>query len=134
MATSDHTVDVLIIGGGPAGLTAALSVARNEHTAIVFDSQDYRNERADHFHMLPTWDGKDPYAFRDAARTNTLDNYSTISFENVKIASVKKEGEIFHARDSIGKSWHGRSLVLATGVSDVMYDVPGYEECWGRSM
>ncbi|ROW03908.1 hypothetical protein VPNG_07269 [Cytospora leucostoma] len=75
-------VDVLIIGGGPAGLTAAVTAARNVHTAIVFDSQSYRNERTNHFHMLPTWDGKNPIAFRDAARQNTLENYETIFYEN----------------------------------------------------
>lgn len=88
--SSTNPVDVLIIGGGPAGLTAGISVARNDHTAIVFDSQDYRNERADHFHMLPTWDGKNPYAFRDAAQANTLENYTTTTFQKVKITDVKK--------------------------------------------
>lgn len=134
MATSDITVDILIVGGGPAGLTAAVSVARNDHTAIVFDSQDYRNERADHFHMVPTWDGKNPYAFRAEARANTLENYSTISFENVRIVGLKKGGEVFHATDANGKTWYGRGLILATGISDVMYDIPGFEACWGRSM
>ncbi|KAF2690573.1 FAD/NAD(P)-binding domain-containing protein, partial [Lentithecium fluviatile CBS 122367] len=135
IATQNNPVDVLIIGGGPAGLTAAISVARNVHSAIVFDSQDYRNVRTTHFHMLPTWDGRDPIHFRDAARENTLQNYDTISFEQVEICNVSKANDgLFWATDTKGSVWHGRSLVLATGVIDVMLDIPGFDECWGRSI
>lgn len=133
-APTPEFVDVLIVGGGPAGLTSGISVARNVHTAIVFDSHSYRNERATHFHMLPTWDGKDPIDFRDAARQNTLDNYQTTFYEDVKIEKAKKDGEIFELADENGKVWKGRSLVLATGIIDVPLDIPGFDECWGRSM
>ncbi|KAJ3577057.1 hypothetical protein NPX13_g3511 [Xylaria arbuscula] len=128
-------VDTLIVGGGPAGLTSAVTVARNLHTAIVFDSNDYRNERTAHFHMLPTWDGKNPIAFRDAARQNTIDNYETIFYVDTKIEkAVKKDDELFEVTDTGGKVWKGRSLVLASGIVDVPLDIPGFDECWGRSI
>lgn len=128
-------VDMLIIGGGPAGLATAVGVARNQHTAIVFDSGEYRNEGVSHFHLLPTWDNKSPQEFRAAARQNTLDNYSTISYVDTKIEQVKeiKDG-FFEVKNGDGKSWFGKSLVLATGIQDIFPDIEGYGDCWGESM
>lgn len=103
-AQTPDLVDVFIVGGGPAGLASAVSVARNLHTAIVFDSQSYRNQRTGHFHMLPTWDSKNPYAFRDTARQNTQDNYKTIFYKNVEIVKAKKtDVNLFKVTDKHGK-------------------------------
>ncbi|KAK8091407.1 thioredoxin reductase GliT-like protein [Apiospora kogelbergensis] len=63
-----ETSDVLILGAGPAGLSAAAGLARLLHTAVVFSTARFRNERARHMHAVPGWDHGDPAAFRAAAR------------------------------------------------------------------
>ncbi|KAK8048226.1 hypothetical protein PG994_009956 [Apiospora phragmitis] len=93
----------------PSSWAAALTLARNVHTAIVFDSGSYRNVRADHFHMLPTWDGKNPIDFRDAAKKNTLENYETVFYQNIGIQKATKNGELFELTDEHGKVWQGRT-------------------------
>ncbi|KAK4034191.1 hypothetical protein C8A01DRAFT_49357 [Parachaetomium inaequale] len=109
-------VDALIIGAGPAGLSAALALARQLHTAVVFDSSLFRNARSAHMHTIPTWDHKDPAAFRGATRKEILERYSTISFEDCEVAKIEK------------------AILLASGVTDLPLDIKGYDECWGRSI
>ena len=87
-----------------------------------------------------TWDHRDPAEFRAAARKDLLDRYSTTTaFEDVSISSLKKmEREdgtsLFKAVDEKEKEWWGRKVVLATGITDLMPDIPGYEDCWVKSM
>ncbi len=134
-----NLVDALIIGGGPAGLTTALAMARQQHTSVVFDSKDYRNERTKHMHAVLGFDHEDPKVFRAKARENILARYSTVQFADVKVEKVmrlQQEGNqtVSEAVDVEGKTWQGRKLVLATGVIDVYPDIPGYDECWGTGM
>ncbi|KAF2759354.1 FAD/NAD(P)-binding domain-containing protein [Pseudovirgaria hyperparasitica] len=135
--------DVLILGGGPAGLSVALGLSRQLRTCVVFDSQIYRNAPTSHMHNFPTWDHRDPEDFRDATRRNILSRYKTARFETRKVVEVKRaadagEGKseaLFKASDDKGEEWWGRKVVLATGVRDVFpAGIQGYGDVWGKAV
>lgn len=124
--------DVAIIGGGPAGLAAASALARQLHTAVVFDSKQYRNAKATAMHMVPGHEGKHPADFRRESRGN-LSKYSTIEFHDVRVEKVEKKSDSeFLLTDSIGKNWQFRKLLLAVGSSDIFPDIDGCEPLWGE--
>jgi hypothetical protein len=133
-AMSD-VVDVLIVGGGPAGLSAATALSRLMHPCIIFDHGVYRNDRTKHMHNVPTWDHKDPEDFRKAARKDLTDRYKTTSFVHAKVEKLTKlpDGG-FEALDTAGKVYKGKKVLLATGVEDVYPEIAGYDDCWGRGM
>lgn len=86
-------IDVAIIGGGPAGLSAASTLARQLHTAVVFDSQVYRNAKSTSVHMVPGWENRDAKDFRASARSDVLANSSTVEFANVGVATIEKKDD-----------------------------------------
>src|SRR6185295_4228800 len=91
MALRPKLVDALIIGGGPAGLAAALTLARARSTAILFDSSSYRNEGISHMHTVPSRDHIDPYEFRRISREQIESRYQTIWFEKKTITHAAKK-------------------------------------------
>lgn len=128
-------IDVLIIGGGPGGLSVATGVARQLYTAVVFDSMVYRNMRTDHMHNVLTWDHRSPGDFRAKGRADLAARYNTVTFENTKIDSIKRlDTGHFEATDAKGRIWTGKKVVLAVGCHDIMPEIPGYDEAWGRGM
>jgi thioredoxin reductase len=65
---NSHSYDVVVIGGGPAGLQAALTLGRMHRSVLLLDSGEYRNEAAKAMHNFVTHDGRAPDEFRAAAR------------------------------------------------------------------
>jgi alkyl hydroperoxide reductase subunit AhpF len=82
--------DVLIIGSGPSGLQAAMSIGRLSRTAMVFDSYEYRNSVTEYMHDVAALDGTPPATFRGTAKIE-IANYPTISFKNTTITSIENQ-------------------------------------------
>ncbi|KAI1170916.1 FAD/NAD(P)-binding domain-containing protein [Nemania sp. FL0916] len=122
--------DIIIVGGGPAGLSAASSIVRQDHKTLLIDSGKYRNAGSKHMHTLPSWDHEDPEKFRATSRAG-LERYGSVTVENAEVASLKmRDDGLFETTADGGKIWVGKKVILATGVEDVFPDIPGYAECW----
>ncbi|OCL14900.1 FAD/NAD(P)-binding domain-containing protein [Glonium stellatum] len=127
--------DVLIIGGGPAGLTAALALARQLQSSVVFDNGDYRNKPSEDMHMVLTHDHASPIDFRAKSKENILSRYGTVSYEETTILTAKKtDAGTFEVEDDNGRIWQGKKLILATGVRDIFPAIEGYAECWTKGI
>lgn len=125
-----NTYDVVVVGGGPAGLQAALTLGRMHRSVLVFDSGRYRNDPASHLHNFVTRDGTPPAEFRALAHAE-LDGYDTVSRRSVTVTSVEPAGDGFTVALADGSRAVGRRVVLATGVRDTLPDVPGLEGLFG---
>jgi thioredoxin reductase len=133
MANKAIATDVLVLGGGPAGLAAATSLSRQLVPTIIFDSGKYRNEAARHMHNIPGFDHAAPANFRAASRSELTGRYRTNTFVDRQVTNLRKlDSGLFEATDSQGQAYTGKKVVLATGVRDLFPDIPGYADCWGR--
>lgn len=127
--------EIIVVGGGPAGLQAAMSIGRMHRDAVVFDSGRYRNELVEHMHNLVGFDGTSPADFRAAARTQ-VQTYSTIDFRSAEVETIERtcstDGDsFFTATTADGEVTKARAVVLATGVADTVAPVEGLKELWG---
>lgn len=140
-SVSPEISDALVIGGGPAGLAAALSLCRQNHSVTVFDSGDYRNKYASEMHMVSTWDHRPPGEYLAASREELSRRYPD-QFRLVKeevtaierVPGTARGHSVFEARGEAGGQWKGRKVILATGVRDLLPFIDGFEECWGTGV
>lgn len=126
--------DAIVIGGGPAGLQATLTLGRMHRPTLMLDSGTYRNAPVDAMHNIITNDGRDPAEFRSIVRAE-LSAYGDVEIREVAATAVDRRGdgtfEVALADDSVVTA---RTIVLATGLRDVMPDIPGFAEQWGRTV
>lgn len=127
-AAAPTLTDLLVIGGGPAGLSAATMFARTLRPAVLYDSGVYRNAPAKESHTIPGFDGADPAAYRTKAGAD-LAKYANVEVRRGKIVALVREknehGDGFKATDDAGRVLAARKVVLATGVKDNLPDIPG---------
>src|SRR5690606_8779411 len=129
--------DVIVIGGGPAGLNGALMLARSRRSVLVVDSGSPRNAPAEGVHGLLGHDGTPPAELLRRGRE-----------EVVRYGGRVVDGEVVSARRDApagadprfsvtladGSQLTARRLLIATGLRDVLPDVPGLAEHWGRGV
>jgi len=124
-------LDAIDIGGGPAGLQAALTLGRIHREVLVVDSGDYRNAPAEHLHNLIGSDGMPPAELRANARRD-LAAYDSVRVTTGEVADVSGDAGAFEVALADGSTHEARAVVLATGVRDELPDIPGLAEQWGR--
>ncbi|KAM0544708.1 hypothetical protein ACHAPJ_011695 [Fusarium lateritium] len=129
-----NVLDVLIVGGGPAGLSAALSLGRVLRSVALFDSGEYRSHITSHAHTIPTHDHKNPAVIRNEMAAEIKAKYKTILFTSTAARSVRETASVFEVEDATGRCWKGRKLILATGSRDILPDIPGYKAAWGKNI
>jgi thioredoxin reductase len=132
MSDNDMACDVLIIGGGAAGLSAALLLARARRRVLVVDGAQPRNAPAAHMHGFLSRDGLPPRELLAAGRAEVEGYGGTIRRGHV--ADVVREGGRFVARISDGSQVSARRVLVATGLRDELPDVPGVRERFGRDV
>ncbi|RST85299.1 NAD(P)/FAD-dependent oxidoreductase [Aquibium carbonis] len=122
--------DVIIVGGSYAGLSAAMQVARARRKVLVIDAGQRRNRFSETSHGFLGRDGHAPGAIASEAQGQLL-AYPTVEF--ISGAAIAASGEIdaFRVDLADGSTVEGRRIVLATGVEDVLPDVPGLAAQWG---
>ncbi len=123
--------DVVVIGGGPAGLTAALDLARSRRRTLVLDGGRPRNARAAHSHGVFTRDGTPPLELLTKARRQ-LAAYPGAKFRSVEATSIKGEQGRFVVHLADGTEVEARRLLFACGVRDDLPSIPGLAELWGK--
>ncbi len=130
--TSDVTGDVIVVGGGAGGLTAALVLARARHRVVLVEDGTPRNATVDEFHGFPTRDTTSPARFRADAMAE-LGSYA-VTLVHDEVTGARSADRRVSLTLAHGGNVRGNAMVLATGVHDELPPIPGLAERWGRSV
>jgi thioredoxin reductase (NADPH) len=131
--TTEQEFEVLVVGAGPAGLSAALYLARFNRTVALFDTSQGRSTWHQTNRNFLGFPGGVPALRLRELGCRQLEEYPQVTTIPHKIETIRKDGERFVAEGQAGK-WFGQAIILCTGVVDHYPHFDGWEEYVGRSM
>jgi len=130
---ADGNYDVAIVGGGPAGLSAAVWLARYERSVVVVDSGDPRNWETRGINGFLGLPKIKPPDLRAAGRDECR-RYG-VQLLDQEVCTVRKKGDgVFALELADGRTLSARRLLLAIGIKDVWPEIPGLAACYGESV
>jgi thioredoxin reductase len=126
------TYDVVVIGGGPAGLSGAVALGRALRTVLVIDAGEPRNAPADGIHNFLTRDGIPPAEFAAIGRAEVRRLGG--EFRDGRVVSVRRTDDGFEVATADGDPVSARRLLVTTGLTDRLPEIPGLRERWGHTV
>ncbi|QCT01283.1 pyridine nucleotide-disulfide oxidoreductase, class II [Paenibacillus algicola] len=125
-------VDVVVIGGGPAGMNAALVLGRARKEVALIDAERPRNAVTSRMHGFLTRDGVAPSEFRRMAREE-LGAYPSVSIYGESVTSISGADGAFQLQSSEGTVFKCKKILFAVGMKDSPLHIPGLAEVYGKS-
>lgn len=132
MSNMDQLLDVLIIGGGPAGLNAALVLGRARKNVVVIDDETPRNWVTRETHGFVTRDGASPREFRKAAKEQ-IAAYPSVQFASDTATAITGSDGDFVVKTTQRASYRTKKILFAVGKKDLPLDINGLTEVYGKS-
>jgi thioredoxin reductase len=124
--------DVVVVGGGAAGLNGALMLARSRRSVVVVDAGAPRNAPATGVHGLLGREGMPPAELLERGRAEVRGYGGHVVTGQVSAAALSDDG--FDVAFADGRSVHARRLLVASGLVDELPDIPGVRDRWGRDV
>lgn len=125
--------DVIIAGGSYAGLSAAMALGRALRKVLLVDAGKPANRFTPYSHNFITQDGKRPDEIATLARQQVAKYSSVQQVEGFVVIAEKVEQEFIVGLDT-GTQFASTKLIFATGIVDLMPAIPGFADCWGKSV
>ncbi|MBC7869687.1 MAG: NAD(P)/FAD-dependent oxidoreductase [Chitinophagaceae bacterium] len=125
--------DVIIIGGGPAGLSAGLTLGRFRRSVLICDGQHPRNAKSTGVHGFFSRDGIHPQELLKIAREQ-LTPYSTVQVRSQEVIDIVQSDAHFTVYFQDGASELAKKILFATGVKDVLPAIDDIDALWGKSV
>ena len=129
---TNNACDVIIVGGSYSGLAAGMALGRALRRVLIVDGGQPCNRQTPRSHNFITHDGRPPKDIAALAKQQ-VERYETVAFLNGLVTEVTRTERGFDVR--VGSIlFSTKKVVFATGVRDVMPEIPGFAECWGISV
>lgn len=133
MSQTGEMIDVVIVGGGPAGLNAALMLGRCRRSVLVCDAGQPRNSRSRWVSGFITRDGTHPQELRRLGRED-LEDYPSVTVREAEVSEAIRREDGFETVLGTGERVRSRKLILAPGLMNDVPDFPGSREFFGRGV